>query len=542
MSIERTFGRGAVVLACGLTLLVAGSARAQIGLAGAALLEQGVGGFPDTSEEDDNLGSALAAGDFDGDGWQDLAIGARCEQVFPGESCAGQVSVVYGTPGGLDPASGTAWALDDTAFAPGLIDDELGASLAAGDFDGDGYDDLAVGIPNRDAPAGPGAQDSAGAVLVLYGGPGGIALAGQQLWHQGRNGVDGVPEPGDHFGFVLATGNFNGDPFDDLAVGVPGEDVGAVQDSGAVNVIYGSPSGLSPTFAPIEDQIWVQTDLGLSIEEIGDYFGWSVAAGDFDQDGRDDLAIGSPFEDVGPIVGAGAVSVMYGTGLGLSAAGAQWFSQDEAAVPGAEPADSFGYSVLAADLDGDGWPELVAGSPGEDLELGPTVEGAGAIHVVRGSAAGLESEIAWAFDRRDASGVPGFNERFGDGLAAGSFGADRPADLVVGARNATVAGHQYAGAAFVFAGRAGAAPLFERELSQEGPAPGTPGPWEGFSWSLAAADFDGNGFDDLAAGVPWDTAGGDPAAGAVNLFRGQGVFRDGFESGGTTLWSAAVSN
>src|SRR5690606_28796384 len=100
--------------------------------------------------------------------------------------------------------------------------------------------------------------------------------------------------------------------------------------SGAVNVLYGSPSGLSPDFAPVADQIWVQADLNLSIEEAGDGFGWRLAAGDFDGDGHDDLAVASPREDIGVLEDAGAVSVIFGTGLGLSASRARFVTQSQA--------------------------------------------------------------------------------------------------------------------------------------------------------------------------------------------------------------------
>ena len=91
-----------------------------------------------------------------------------------------------------------------------------------GDFNGDGFADLAVGAPGEDL----GSPD-AGAVNVLYGSAAGLTSAGNQFWHQNSPGIAERADAGDLFGSALAAGDFNGDGFDDLAIGVPAEDVGA---------------------------------------------------------------------------------------------------------------------------------------------------------------------------------------------------------------------------------------------------------------------------------------------------------------------------
>ncbi len=118
-----------------------------------------------------------------------------------------------------------------------------GQGQAAGDgpdFDGDGYADLAVGSPFE----GVNGRKAAGAVNVIYGGPAGLSASGNQFWHQDSPGIKNEAEKGDRFGMSLTTGDFDGDGFTDLAVAAPMEDTKGVPSSGAVNVIYGSPTGL----------------------------------------------------------------------------------------------------------------------------------------------------------------------------------------------------------------------------------------------------------------------------------------------------------
>ena len=187
------------------------------------------------------------------------------------------------------------------------------AQALQADFNNDGADDLAVGVPGEDV----GSAEDAGVVNVLYGVAGtGLNGNGSQQFTQPVSAV----EAGDQFGSVLASGDFNNDGFADLAVGAPTEDVGNVPDAGAVSVLYGSSSGLSTAGA----QTFVQP---VSAVEADDQFGFALAAGDFDGDDFADLGVGAPFESVGSTFLAGAVSALYGAGGGLGTAGAQTFVQ-----------------------------------------------------------------------------------------------------------------------------------------------------------------------------------------------------------------------
>ena len=140
--------------------------------------------------------------------------------------------------------------------------------------------------------------------------------------------------------------DFNHDGFADLAVGAPFEDVGTIPDGGAVNVLYGSAGKL----AGVGSQLFTQDSPGVgSSAEPGDSFGFTLAAGDFNHDTFDDLAVGASNEGVGTIPAAGAVNVLYGSAGKLSGVGSQLFTQDSPGVgSSAEPGDLFGEALAAS--------------------------------------------------------------------------------------------------------------------------------------------------------------------------------------------------
>jgi hypothetical protein len=158
---------------------------------------------------------------------------------------------------------------------------------------------------------------------------------------------------GDQFGFSLTVGDFNGDSFDDLAVGVPFKSIQpGHKEAGEVAVLYGSAGGLQSTgLSAPDDQVWNQDSPDVQDQAgTGDHFGIQVAAGDFNADGATDLAIGVGHETVGSVLAAGSAAVLYGVvGTGLQAVGPddQLWSQDSPDVlDSAETNDQFGWWVL----------------------------------------------------------------------------------------------------------------------------------------------------------------------------------------------------
>jgi hypothetical protein len=274
--------------------------------------------------------------DFNNDGAADLAIGVPFEWVGAVQD-AGAVHVLYGSAGGLQ-GPGSQFFTQESPGVPGTADlqDNFGFGLASGDFDQDGFADLAIGVPGEDI----GMIGSAGAVIALYGSAAGLTTTGAQLLTQ----AGGATEANDGFGGELAAGDFDDDGFADLAASVSGEDVGSVLDAGAVSILPGSSAGLTT----VGGQLFTQ--VGGAAEGI-DRFGASLAAADFDHDGFADLAAGAPFETLGSIREAGAVSVLYGWGGGLTRVGGQLFTQNSPGLgSSAEALDNFGLTLATGGL------------------------------------------------------------------------------------------------------------------------------------------------------------------------------------------------
>jgi hypothetical protein len=191
-----------------------------------------------------------------------------------------------------------------------------------------------------------GSTLAAGAANVLYGSAARLTGTGSQLFHQDIAGVASVADPEDGFGFALTVGDFNGDTFGDLAVGVPFETVGGRLGAGAVNVLYGTAGKLTGTGS----QLFNQNTTGVaSIAELSDVFGLAITAADFNRDMFDDLAVGAAGETVNDQFAAGAVNVLYGSAGKLSGAGSQLFNQNTTGVPDtAEELDTFGRALAAS--------------------------------------------------------------------------------------------------------------------------------------------------------------------------------------------------
>jgi hypothetical protein len=395
--------------------------------------------------------------DFNGDGYRDLAVGA-IGAFKGGVSGAGAVTVLYGGSSGLSQPRrqtihlGLAW-VPDVAEA----NDDFGYAVASGNFDGDGYADLAVGSPGED----PTASSWGGTVTLLFGGATGFSTgarygspkrdgscntfggiltsgdfnadgygdvaassncnAGTYVIYGGKDARAGGArmenlEP-DFTLFVnqaLATGDVNGDSYDDLAAAdsrtdVPGEPLSRI------TLHLGGPAGLSP----------------VPSQQVDD--GFSVAIGDFDGDGFDDVVSGV-YLDSSALGPPGKIVIRYGSKTGLNLArGSQTITQDTSGVPGsAEDGDRFGTALAPGDINGDGRDDLAVGVPAEDIY---GHRDAGLVTVLYGSATGLRGAGAQQFHKNTPgiSGAVGSWDLFGATVTLIDLYRDGRADLVIGA-------------------------------------------------------------------------------------------------------------
>jgi hypothetical protein len=406
------------------------------------------------------------------------------------------------------------------------------AANVAGDINGDGHADAAIGEP--------GALNGAGAVHLLYGTTAGlVANASQgarddQLFTQATTGVPGTPESADSFGASTVLADFNGDHCADLAIGVPGEN----SDTGIVLVLYGSPSGVTTAG---EQSFGEDTLFGAGSGKTVEEFGSTLTFGDLNDDGFVDLVVGSPGEVVGSRQSAGGVAVIYGSASGLRLTAAVQITQDTPNVAGsAEENDRFGSALAIGDFDGNGVPDLAVGVPGENTL-------SGIVEVLPGVAGtGIDPLHTVAYSQNTAN-VPGASESgdgFGSALAAGEATGDGRADLAVGVPGENGPGVYPgqviavgAGAVSFLPGSAtGLTGAHAQLWSQDSPGvDGVAGSTDQFGAALVMARLDNGNLMDLAIGAPEDSIGSIQNAGSVTILLGRSTGLSTSEAGGERI-------
>jgi hypothetical protein len=462
------------------------------------------------------------AGDVNGDGHSDFLIGNRWASPN-GKASAGALYLVL---------SATSINGELRSIANGVggltLFGQYGGMLSgycvsnAGDFNGDGFDDILVGSHK----ASPEGRPEGGETSIIFGseltldtmlypslvGANGIRLYGLKAWDQ--SGF-----------FVSGAGDVNGDGFDDVIVSVPRDDANG-GDSGSVYVIFGAAS-FSKAFYDLDKLDGIKINGNVA----NDLFGLSVSgAGDINGDGFDDVIIGSTFADPVGRHDAGISYVVFGRAtfankvIELSSLdGSNGF-----AINGADADDRSGYLVSGAgDFNGDGFDDIIVGAPFGDPN---GVFDAGEAYIIFGKAHFSSNTI-------ELGGVDGTNgiilqgvftsDQFGLCVSgAGDVNGDGYDDVIVGARYSDLGGTD-SGTSYIFFGKS----TFTSNVLRASALDGSNGfiykgiaPYDASGISVSdAGDVNGDGFDDIVIGA----SGADPhgeLSGQTYVVFGNSVF------------------
>ncbi len=398
------------------------------------------------------FGSSLAVGDVNDDGRADIAVGAP--EDVGGNEDQGRAYVFSGADGSL------LFTLDSPSPQAHAY---FGGSLAMGDVNGDGKADIAVGAYGEDV----GGNEDQGRAYVFSGADGSLLFT-----------LD-TPTPQAHaaFGFSVAMGDVNGDGKADIAVGAYGEDVGGNVDQGRAYAFSGSDGSLLFT-------------LNTPNPQANAYFGLSVAVGDVDGDGKGEIVVGAPNEDVGGNANQGRAYVFSCAGLSPA------LTLD---TPNPQADAWFGWSVALGDVDGDGKADIAVGAPDEDVGVNADQ---GRVYVFSGA----DGSLLFTLDTRN----PQAEGRFGETLAVGDFFGDGKAEIVVGAPYEDVGANPNQGRAYLV--------LFLDEplvLWLDSPNPQESGD---FGSSVAVGDVNGDGMAEIVVG-----AEGEAGTGRAYVFSGSSL-------------------
>ncbi|MBP6355053.1 MAG: FG-GAP repeat protein [Nitrosomonas sp.] len=450
---------------------------------------------------DDTGESVSGAGDINGDGFDDLIIGAphNFDDFYSGASF-----VVFGKASGFNASLPLSTLDGSNGFRLNGVagGDAAGQMVSrAGDINKDGFDDLLIGAPLSDVPG----LDT-GYSYVVFGKASGFGATLELSSLDGNNGfrLDGTLDSLTGWSGSSA-GDVNGDGFDDLFIGAPLADL-SIEDSGSGYIVFGQSAGFSATM----DLTSLDGNNGFRMDGLagGGQFGNSISAGDINGDGLNDLMIGA-YLDSPNGEGSGSSYVIFGKNSGFDAIldisnldGSNGFR-----LNGVAEGDQSGYSLsTAGDVNGDGFDDIIIGANYADANG----ENSGASYVIFGKASGFDATV----ELSSLDGNNGFRlegavagDYSGRSVStAGDFNGDGFADLIIGAFGAEPNG-QDSGSSYLVYGKASgfSASLNLADLgSSDGILLNGLAAGDSLGKSVSSAgDVNNDGFDDLIIGAPF---------------------------------------
>ena len=468
---------------------------------------------------DESGRSVSGAGDVNGDGLDDIIIGAFGVNGTDGYNSGASYLVFGNSDGGIVELDD----IDDDTDTRGFVlngvneNDLSGISVSgAGDVNGDGLDDIIIGANRANS-------NDSGASYVVFGKTDGNAVALSEI--AGNNGfvLNGV-NANDQSGFsVSGTGDVNGDGLDDIIVGTPfAAPNGSL--SGASYVVFGKANGDAVELSEIGGSD--NAGFVLNGVNVNDRSGISVSgAGDVNGDGLDDLIIGAR----GVNGNRGTSYVVFGKADGNAVELSDIADNAGFVINGVDGGDYSGNSVSGAgDVNGDGLDDIIIGAYGVD---GTGANDSGASYVVFGKANGDAVELGEiGGSDNDGFVINGVDENDQSGRSvsgAGDINGDGLDDIIVGANQADPNGNDSGASYLVFGKTDGNA--VELSLVEEfgigGFVINGADMYNRSGYSVSGAgDVNGDGFDDLIVGASRADPNSVADSGASYvIFGGQGV-------------------
>jgi hypothetical protein len=444
----------------------------------------------------DNSGMVIAfAGDVNGDGYDDILIGAPADEE--GGNNAGQTYLIFG--------KATGWAMDkdlsaaDASFWGENANDYSGSSIAGvGDVNGDGFDDILIGAPYSTVN-----QSMEGKAYLIFGRSTGwtrdtdLSLSNASFYGE---------EPDNYAGWAIAgVGDVNGDGFDDMLLGAPSYD-GESWFKGKTYLLFGKASGWA------QDTNLSGTEASFVGENLGDSSGSAVAgAGDVNGDGLDDFLIGAYLNDEGGDA-AGQTYLFFGNTTG-------WdndtnLSKADASFWGENPSDVSGFSLAGAgDVNGDGFNDILIGAYGNCYSGSQ----AGQTYLIFGNSSGWSMDTDLSASNASFTGE-GANHLSGRVIAGtGNVNGDGFEDILIGAPWNPEVG-AYAGQTYLLLGKQSGWAM-HKSLSTANASFRGESANDISGYAVAGgADVNGDSYDDILIGAYADDDGGTDAGQTYLIF------------------------